>query len=207
MVNNSNNNGMNHKDQEDLAGNNVDNRKVVRNLLFVVIGMFGFGFALVPLYDVFCDITGLNGKTNSEAYVSTSTEVDISRTIRVEFLANIDTDLPWDFEPVEKTVVVHPGEATRITYIARNRTKHDIVGRAVPSIAPGQAAAYFKKTECFCFSEQTLKAGEEKEMPVVFIVDPAVDKDVHEITLSYTFFAQPGAKAAESSNLSASLTQ
>jgi len=176
--------------------NSGGNKKVVRNLLFIVVGMFGFGFALVPLYNVFCDVTGLNGKTNSEAYVATSTEVDTSRNIRVEFLASVDTNLPWDFKPVEKTVVVHPGEATRITYIAKNKTNRDIVGHAVPSIAPGQAAAYFRKTECFCFTEQTLKAGEEKEMPVVFIVDPAVDKDVHEITLSYTFFAPPGTENA-----------
>lgn len=186
------------KPMDDSKTNKPDsNTKVVRNLLFVVVGMFGFGFALVPLYDVFCDITGLNGKTNSEAYVTQSTEVDTSRNIRVEFLANIDTDLPWEFKPVEKSIVVHPGEATRITYVVRNTTDRDIVGQAIPSVVPGLAASYFKKTECFCFTEQILKAGEEKEMPVVFIVDPAVDKDVNEITLSYTFFVKPGTENAD----------
>lgn len=176
--------------------NVVDNTKVVKKLLFVVIAMFGFGFALVPLYDVFCDVTGLNGKTNTEAYISTSTEVDMSRAIRVEFIASVNADLPWSFEPVEKSIVVHPGQSNKISFIARNRTDKDIIGQAIPSIAPGLAAAYFKKTECFCFTEQMLKAGEEKEMPVVFIVDPDVGEDVHEITLSYTFFVKPGTEYA-----------
>ncbi len=190
----------NHPDQgkNGNMGNSGDSKKIIRNLLFVVVGMFGFGFALVPLYDVFCDITGLNGKTNNEAYVSTTAHVDTSREIRVEFLANLNTDMPWEFEPVEKSVVVHPGVATKVTYIARNNTDKDIIGQAIPSVAPGLAAAYFKKTECFCFTEQVLKAGEVKEMPVVFIVDPAVDKDVNEITLSYTFFIKPGTENVDS---------
>ncbi len=176
---------------------NVDNSAVVKKLLFVVVGMFSFGFALVPLYDVFCDVTGLNGKTDGTAYVGDTMQVDTSRNLKVEFVASLNEGMPWEFHPVEKQVTVHPGEAKRITYIAKNKTDKDIVGQAVPSISPGQAAAYFKKTECFCFTEQTLKAGEEREMPVVFIVDPAVDKDVHEITLSYTFFVKPGTETVE----------
>lgn len=174
---------------------NKSNKKVIKNLLFVVVGMFGFGFALVPLYDVFCDLTGLNGKTTGEQYVITEPiQVDTSRKIKVEFLANTNDGMPWEFEPLSYSVTVHPGEAMRVEYIARNKTSRDIVGTATPSVSPGQAAAYFQKTECFCFTEQILKAGEEKVMPVVFIVDPAIDEDVKEITLSYTFFIKPGSE-------------
>ncbi len=172
-----------------------DNQAVVRKLVFVVVGMFGFGFALVPLYDTFCSITGLNGKTDDTAYTEVM-EVDKTRTLKVAFVASLNDGMPWAFEPVERVVRVHPGEAKKITYIARNLTDRDIIGQAVPSVSPGQAAAYFKKTECFCFTEQVLRAGEEKEMPVVFIVDPAIDEDVHEITLSYTFFVKPGSEQA-----------
>ncbi len=173
---------------------NSSNKKVIQNLLFVVFGMFGFGFALVPLYDVFCDITGLNGKTG-EQYVSTEPmQVDTSREIKVEFLANLNDGMPWEFKPLTYSVKVHPGKATRVEYVVRNKTNRDIIGTATPSVTPGQAAAYFQKTECFCFTEQPLKAGEEKIMPVVFIVDPAIDKDVREITLSYTFFVKPGSE-------------
>ncbi len=172
------------------------NQKVIRNLLFVVVAMFGFGFAMVPLYDVFCSVTGLNGKTGDQADVVKNMVVDTDRSIKVEFVANLNENMPWSFKPAQNSVVVHPGEARKITYIARNNTDRDIVGQAIPSVAPGQAAAYFNKTECFCFTEQVLKAGEEKEMPVVFVVDPAVDDDVHEITLSYTFFIKPGSEDA-----------
>ncbi len=173
------------------------NKKVVQNLLFVVLGMFCFGFALVPLYDVFCEYTGLNGKTGVQYVSEEQMQVDATREIKVEFLANVNNGMPWEFKPVTKAVRVHPGEATRIEYVAKNNTNRDIVGRATPSVSPGQAAAYFQKTECFCFTEQVLKAGEEKVMPVVFIVDPAIDEDVHEISLSYTFFIQSGSEEAK----------
>jgi len=173
---------------------NADNKKVIRNLLFAVVGMFGFGFALVPLYDVFCDITGLNGKTGEQYVSDTSIQVDTSREVKVEFLANLNADMPWEFEPLTRSVRVHPGEASRIEYVARNKTDRDIIGQAVPSVSPGIAAGHFQKTECFCFTEQVLKAGEEKIMPVVFMIDPAIDEDVHELTLSYTFFIKPGSE-------------
>ena len=172
------------------------NKKVVKNLLFVVVGMFGFGFALVPLYDVFCDITGLNGKTGDQYVSQESMQVDTSREITVEFLANVNAEMPWEFKPVTYSVKVHPGEASRIEYVARNKTDRDIVGQAIPSVSPGIAAAHFQKTECFCFTEQVLKAGEEKIMPVVFMIDPSIDEDVHEVTLSYTFFIKPGSEDA-----------
>jgi cytochrome c oxidase assembly protein subunit 11 len=178
---------------------NKDDKKIVQNLLFVVLGMFCFGFALVPLYDVFCEYTGLNGKTGVQYVSEEQMQVDNTREIKVEFLANTNDGMPWDFEPLTRAVRVHPGEATRIEYVVKNNTNRDIVGNAVPSVSPGQAAAYFKKTECFCFTEQVLKAGEEKVMPVVFIVDPAIDEDVHEITLSYTFFIKPGSEDAKAS--------
>lgn len=172
------------------------NKKVVKNLLFVVVGMFGFGFALVPLYDVFCDITGLNGKTGDQYASQEQVQVDTSREIKVEFLANVNAEMPWEFEPLTYSVKVHPGEASRIEYVARNKTDRDIIGQAVPSVSPGIAAAHFQKTECFCFTEQVLKAGEEKIMPVVFMIDPSIDEDVHEVTLSYTFFIKPGSEDA-----------
>ncbi|GMR00770.1 MAG: cytochrome c oxidase assembly protein [Gammaproteobacteria bacterium] len=175
---------------------NADNKKVIRNLLFVVVGMFGFGFALVPLYDVFCDITGINGKTGEQYVSDAPIQIDTSREIKVEFLANLNDGMPWEFKPLTRSVRVHPGEATRIEYIARNKTDRDIVGQAIPSVSPGQAASHFQKTECFCFTEQLLKAGEEKIMPVVFMIDSAIDEDVHEVTLSYTFFIKPGSEDA-----------
>jgi len=171
-----------------------NNKKVVQNLLFAALGMFCFGFALVPLYDVFCEYTGLNGKTGVQYVSQEQMQVDTTRKIKVEFLANLNDGMPWEFKPLTYAVTVHPGEATRVEFVARNKTERDIIGRATPSVSPGQAAAYFQKTECFCFTEQVLKAGEEKIMPVVFIVDPAIDEDVHEITLSYTFFIKPGSE-------------
>ncbi len=174
-----------------------DNKKVIRNLLFAVVGMFGFGFALVPLYDVFCDITGINGKTGEQYVSDAPVQIDTSREIKVEFLANLNDGMPWEFEPLTRSVRVHPGEASRIEYVARNKTDRDIVGQAIPSVSPGIAAAHFQKTECFCFTEQVLKAGEEKIMPVVFMIDPSIDEDVHEVTLSYTFFIKPGSEDAK----------
>lgn len=182
--------------QDAVNSRNVGNKKVTRNLLFAVVGMFGFGFALVPLYDVFCDITGLNGKTGEQYVSEAAVQIDTSREIKVEFLANVNDGMPWEFKPLTYSVKVHPGEASRIEYVARNKTDRDIVGQAIPSVSPGQAASYFQKTECFCFTEQVLKAGEEKIMPVVFMIDPSIDEDVHEVTLSYTFFIKPGSEDA-----------
>lgn len=162
--------------------------------MFIVIGMFGFGFALVPLYDVFCDITGINGKTGDKVTLSETMKVDTTRLVEVEFLASLNANMPWEFKPMTRSVKVHPGEPTRISYIAKNTSDKAIIGQAVPSVAPGLAAQYFQKTECFCFTEQRLEAGEEKEMPVVFVVDPALPKDYEELALSYTFFIKPNSK-------------
>lgn len=166
--------------------------------MLATLAMFGFGYALVPLYNVFCDITGLNGKTNSEAAIVADTSVDTSRLVTVEFLANVNANLPWEFKPVVTKLQVHPGETKKLSYYARNLSDNTIVANAVPSVAPGQAAKHFQKTECFCFTQQALKPGEEREMPVVFIVDKALPDNITTLTLSYTFFNSP--KAAQQEN-------
>ncbi len=173
-------------------------RGLVARLTLVAVGMFGFGFALVPLYDVFCDLTGINGKTGRLDQVSAeATQVDESRWVTVEFVANVSSGLPWTFRPDERRIRVHPGEVAETVFFARNTTSVDGVGQAVPSVAPSLAAKYFSKTECFCFSQQPLNAGELKEMPVKFIVDPRLPKDITTITLAYTFFEskQPAVEA------------
>lgn len=172
----------------------VDNSKIITRLLVAVVVMFGFGFAMVPLYDVFCDLTGLNGKTGDQIALSEAMKVDTSREIKVEFIASLNEEMPWEFRPTTKSVRVHPGEPTRIEYVAINKTKNRIIGQAVPSVAPGLAAQHFQKTECFCFTEQVLEAEERKTMPVIFVIDPEISEDVSEITLSYTFFIKPGSE-------------
>jgi len=167
---------------------NNDNPKIIKKLLLLVVAMFGFGFALVPLYDVFCDVTGVNGKTGGKVTFKTVPIVDKSRLIKVTFLASLNESMPWSFKPQQSFIEVHPGVPTTIKYIAKNISNKTIVGQAVPSVMPGLAAAYFQKTECFCFTQQALKAGEEKLMPVTFIIDSGLSKDINEIALSYTFF-------------------
>ena len=172
------------------------NKRVVKRLLLAVVARFGFGFARVPLYDVFCDITGINGKTGRvEREQALSQKVDEERMVTVEFLASVNGELPWDFKPTTRRIKVHPGVVTEVTYTARNRTAAAVVGQAVPSVAPGLAAKYFNKTECFCFTLQTLGPEEEKEMPLRCVVDPNLPEEIGTLSLSYTFFqardAQP----------------
>ncbi len=163
------------------------NQRIVTRLLLVVVGMFGFGFAMVPLYNVFCDITGINGKTGGRVAVA-ATEPDMDRTITVEFIASVNQSMPWDFRPEVIRMEVHPGKMYRATYYARNRTDKAMVGQAIPSVTPGVAARHFKKTECFCFTEQRFSAGEERDMPVMFMVDRELPEEIEVVTLSYTFF-------------------
>jgi cytochrome c oxidase assembly protein subunit 11 len=152
--------------------------------------MFGFGFALVPLYDVFCDITGLNGKTGRiEASEIDAGQVDISRTIEVRFLANTNTGLPWNFEPLVKKMDVHPGQVYEAVFRVRSASEKTTLGQAVPSVSPGLAAAHFNKTECFCFTQQELAGRETRDMPLRFIVGTGISEDIEQITLSYTFFS------------------
>lgn len=175
------------------------NRAVARStrkLLFAVLGMFGFAFAMVPFYDVFCEVTGLNGKTNSSAaQLDESMQVDESRTVTVAFIANLNQSMPWKFSPEVSKMKVHPGQIYITQYYAENQTDRSIVAHAVPSVAPGQAARHFQKVECFCFTEQLFEGGEGRWMPVKFMVDPTLDEDIEEVTLSYTFF-DTGARTA-----------
>ncbi|MCP5142255.1 MAG: cytochrome c oxidase assembly protein [Chromatiales bacterium] len=161
--------------------------RLVTRLGLVVVAMFGFGYLMVPIYDVFCDITGLNGKTSNEVAVA-PVIVDTSRTVTVEFDSTLNEAMQWDFQPDVRKLSVHPGEVKTVTYRVRNRMAQAVDGQAIPSVAPGGAAEYLKKTECFCFTQQTLNAGEEKLMPVTFFVDPELPADIRYLTLSYTFF-------------------
>lgn len=163
------------------------NGKLIKRLLLLAAGMFGFGFAMVPIYNVFCDLTGLNGKTAGRAEV-VRTEVDLDRTVVVEFVASVNQTMPWDFRPEVSRMEVHPGKMYRTSYHAQNRTDRLMVGQAIPSVTPGVAAQHFKKTECFCFTEQQFAAGEGRDMPVLFLVDPELPDDIEVVTLSYTFF-------------------
>jgi cytochrome c oxidase assembly protein subunit 11 len=156
--------------------------------MLIVFGMFGFGFAMVPLYDVFCDITGLNGKTSNVAASYDAVSIDTERTITVQFLTRTAKGIPWRFEPMINEVKVHPGERKVVTFYAKNESVNDIIGQAVPSVSPGRAAIYFQKIECFCFNNQPLKASEDVEMGLQFYVDVDLPDDVSTITLSYTLY-------------------
>ncbi len=165
-----------------------DHLPLLRKLVIITVLMFGFGFALVPLYDVFCDLTGLNGKTSTMAATADRAVTDQQRTITIEFLAKPDPKMPWRFEPEVRQIQVHPGEIKLVHYAAENPTSTLMVAQAVPSVSPGQAALYFNKMECFCFQRQTLKAGEKLMMPLQFYVDPALPAQFSTITLSYTMY-------------------
>ncbi|WP_028602620.1 cytochrome c oxidase assembly protein [Ottowia thiooxydans] len=176
-----------------------DNAKMVGKLAIVAAGMFGFGYAMIPIYKAICDVTGVNILTLVERQVPgnggigrpTNTQVDKTRTITVEFDAN--SRGPWHFKPAQRTMTVHPGELSTVMYEFQNVQDRSMSAQAIPSYAPRQAGAYFNKLECFCFNQYTLQPGEKKEWPVAFIIDPRLSKDVTTITLSYTFF-EVGAK-------------
>jgi len=165
------------------------NKSVIK-LGVVAVAMFGFGYALVPLYDVLCDITGLNGKSESvtQQQPQTNFAVDEERTVTVEFVTNLNQGMIWDFKPATKKMQIHPGKPYQTSFFVNNKSNQSIIGQAIPSIAPATAASHFIKTECFCFSNQLLEAGQSMEMPVVFVVDPNLPKYVNTVTLSYTYF-------------------
>ncbi|OGA27466.1 MAG: cytochrome c oxidase assembly protein [Betaproteobacteria bacterium RIFCSPLOWO2_02_FULL_65_24] len=169
------------------------NRKLLRKLLIVALGMFGFGFALVPFYETICEVTGIRNVFKPDTVSAENTQVDTSRTVSVEFDSNTQT-LAWTFKPLEGSLAVHPGAVTQVIYEVRNTLDRPVTGQAVPSYAPQYAAGYFKKLECFCFKQQTLAPGEVRRMPVVFVIDPSVPADVRAITLSYTFFEVAGTR-------------
>ncbi len=164
------------------------NAQMLGKLIVVAIMMFGFGYALVPIYKKICEVLGVNILTPKDMTIEEvkNTQVDSSRLITVEFDANAQG--PWRFRPTVSSVQVHPGEMAQVVYEVVNTQPRSIDGQAIPSYAPQQVAAHFKKVECFCFQQQTLGPNEAKQMPVVFYVDAALPKDVKTITLSYTFF-------------------
>lgn len=164
-----------------------ENKKLIKRLVAIVGGMFLFAFALVPLYNVFCDITGINGKTKGQA-IYQDVKVNKKRVVTVEFLTNINRGMPWEFESRVKSIDVHPGELNEVVFYAKNRSKFDIVGQSVPSVSPGEAALYLNKTECFCFDQQRLVAGEAIEMPMKFFIDADIPEDISRLTLSYQLF-------------------
>jgi cytochrome c oxidase assembly protein subunit 11 len=164
------------------------NSKMVVKLLAIVIGMFGFGFALVPLYDVLCDALGINGKTSDVAAVYEAVEIDESRLITVDFITRINTGMPWQFKAETRQVKVHPGQMSQVNFYVKNPTATKVVGQAVPSVSPGPAALFMNKTECFCFEQQTLQAGEEVLMPMKFYVDPQLPKNITYFTVQYTLY-------------------
>jgi cytochrome c oxidase assembly protein subunit 11 len=177
---------------------------LVSKLALAVVGMFGFGFALVPIYDVFCDITGLNGKTAGRAtYDAAIVEVQEERLVTVQFTANNNSGMSWQFHPMVNQVQVHPGELTSVKFYAHNPTGMTMIAQAVPSVVPFIAADYLHKTECFCFNQQTLTAGEAIEMPLLFYIDQAIPEDVSKLTLSYTLFDVTANFINSSNNLSA----
>lgn len=164
------------------------NRRLLVRLGLVVVGMFIFAiFVMPPIYEVFCELTGLNGKTSGKAAAAPAA-ADMNRRITVEFLVDTDKDLPWDFTYETPAMEVHPGEIAKTVFVVKNRDIGAITGRAVPSISPNEAAQYFRKTECFCFEEQRLEGGARKSMPMIFYVDPGLPKHIKTVTLSYKFY-------------------
>ena len=168
------------------------NRRAARFLAIVTLGMFAFGFALVPIYDVFCEITGLNGKTGRVEAAALDNQVDHGRDITVQFVTSVNGALQWEFAAQTAQMTVHPGGVYEAFFTARNVANTASVGQAVPSVSPNTAAAHFNKTECFCFTRQAFAAGESKLMPVRFVVDRDLPEQVRTITLSYTFFDAQG---------------
>ena len=188
-----------------------ENFRMVSKLAVIAVGMFAFGYALVPIYKAICEMTGINilslGERNipgAKATMPANTQVDTSRTITVEFDAN--SRGPWEFKPAQRSIQVHPGEMATVMYEFKNVQNRTMSAKAIPSYAPMQASTHFNKLECFCFNQYTLLPGEKKSWPVVFVIDPKLSKDVKTITLSYTFFevggktpAAPTASAKEAS--------
>lgn len=161
--------------------------RLARRLLLASVLMFGFGFALVPLYDVFCEVTGLNGKVTRTGAVAV-TEADESRQVRVRLIGINNEGMPWQFEPQEALIEVNPGEMRQTAFRALNPTAGAMVAQAVPSVSPGEAARYLHKVNCFCFDRQPLAAGESVEMPLLFVIDKALPAHIRSVTLSYTLF-------------------
>jgi cytochrome c oxidase assembly protein subunit 11 len=172
------------------AARQGENRRLRMRLSLAALAMFGFGYALVPFYDAICSALGVNDLLKADVRPA-NTQVDATRTVTVELDANAH-DLPWRFRPLVRHITVHPGELATVEYEIANVRSTPVTAQAVPSYGPALAARHFRKIECFCFTQQTLAAGETRRMPVAFVVDPKLPRDVHTITLSYTFFEVAG---------------
>ena len=157
-------------------------------MLFIVAGMFGFCFLLVPLYSVFCKVTGLNGKTSGQVAVTSNSKVDYSRTVTVELLSTINASAPNEFKPMHKKFTLHPGEYVTTSFWVKNLTNQPMIVQAIPSVSPGLGARHINKIECFCFQKQPLAAQEGKEMALKFTVSPELPHSIHTLTLAYTLF-------------------
>ncbi len=166
------------------------NLLTMRKLVVIAIAMFGFGFALVPFYKKICEVTGVNSLLKADEV--TNTQIDATRLVTIEFDSNVRSNLPWTFHALQTSVRVHPGELTTVIYEIRNTSQRAVTGQAIPSYGPQLAVRYFKKLECFCFTQQTLQPGETRQMPVVFVIDQALPGDVNTVTLSYSFFEIEG---------------
>lgn len=170
-------------------------RKQVILLGSLAVGMFCFAFALVPLYEIFCELTGLNGKTSRRAAdaaeVSSIQVVNSERQVTIQFLANVGNGMPWEFRPTEHQQRIRLGEINTTDYYARNRAAQAVTGQAVPSVSPGKAARHLHKIECFCFTQQRLEAGEDRHMIVKFYIDDELPEDIRTLTLSYTLYKVP----------------
>ncbi|MFD1216711.1 cytochrome c oxidase assembly protein [Microbulbifer celer] len=197
---------MTKRNQSPGAGTWSANTITTVKLSTLAVAMLGFAlFVMPPLYDAFCEITGLNGKTGGR-YEAVPAAVDKERLVKVQFVASHNENMPWEFRPATVEMRVHPGEAVDTVFLARNPTGRNMVGQAIPSLVPFKATEYFHKTECFCFNQQTLAAGESAELGLRFIVDPDLPRGVNTITLSYTLFdvTDRMAKQTENKNTDAS---
>lgn len=174
----------------------ISNKKILILLCLTTLSMFGFGFAMIPLYNVLCKNLGINGKTDKRAYLA-SNQVDLSRSIRVEFMTHNNNNLSWSFYPRLQHIKLHPGENILIYFSAKNNSDHPMTVQAIPSVSPGLAARYLKKTECFCFTQQTFNSGQHRDMPVLFHIDPHLPKTINTITLAYTLFDTTGLKQSK----------
>jgi cytochrome c oxidase assembly protein subunit 11 len=172
------------------------NKRLAGGMLAISAAMFGFGFALVPLYNVFCSVTGLNGKISNQPAQVRAQQVEADRLVTVEFLSNPGTASGWGFRPAITKLRVHPGQLYATHYVAHNPTDRPVAIRAVPSVAPGLAAQYLHKIECFCFTQQAFAPGEKRELPLRFMIDPGVPSEVGTLSLAYTSYIQDSGNAS-----------
>jgi cytochrome c oxidase assembly protein subunit 11 len=171
-----------------MTGSRNRQRKHTALLLLLAVGMFGFAFALVPLYDVFCELTGINGKTSGQVAVNEQVSPILEREVTIQFLAHVGRGMPWEFRPTESRLRVRLGEINETRFYVRNHANQAVTGQAVPSVTPGLAARYLHKIECFCFTQQTLDAGDEMERLVKFYMDVDLPANINTLSLSYTLF-------------------